>query len=257
MKVSFLLADSVRNAQFVATGVMPKQLVTIELFPRDATPEQRAEILALGINDPENNHVDFWHYPADGGEFGKYQIALESAPDWAEAIRLIRASRESEAINKAAKAIKNAKIEEKRAADQAMMERVRAERIAAQDAAIAEKAAWCAAHGSDQLRRGVAAGYDCGRLYVIERAALEAPGYIVDYEDHADWKDRSCPSLAALNEADAISEKLGKPAQVVWLTDEPLAQKRGEDWEYDADGFTAGEAVVVLDYLGKRLAKAL
>jgi len=73
-----------------------------------------------------------------------------------------------------------------------------------------EKAAWIAAHGSEYLRKATGAGYDCQRRYVEERAALEYPGYWVDFDEDAQYFDRAAPSEAALDEALRVG------GQVVW-----------------------------------------
>lgn len=122
--------------------------------------------------------------------------------------------------------------------------RIKAEAHAAKDA-------WIDAHGSDQLKRGFERGHDCGRLYTLERAALEAPGYIVDYYDGASWKDRSCPSVKALNEAEAAEALNLGSVKIVWLTEEPRDSKRSADDYYSYDGFQPCEAVVIQNYLGK------
>lgn len=103
----------------------------------------------------------------------------------------------------------------------------------------AERAAWIAEHGSPALRRRAAAGYDCQRRYVFERAALEYPGFLVDYADNAAWKSRSDPSDAALDEAERVG------GRVVWLTRLPRVDE--EEDEY----FGETEAVVVEGFLGK------
>ena len=113
----------------------------------------------------------------------------------------------------------------------------------------AEKTAWITEHGSDHLKRAHTAGYDCQRLYVIERAALEAPGFTVDFNDSAEWKSRSCPSTEALDEAEAAKELDLGESSVVWLTEQPNA-KRIETGEY-FEIFGATEAVVIEDFLGK------
>lgn len=123
--------------------------------------------------------------------------------------------------------------------------------------AHATKTAWGNAHGSEQLRRGFERGHDCGRLYVVERAALEAPGYTVDYQDAAEWKDRACPSVSALNEADAAEKLNLGSVKIVWLTEAARDRKRSHDY-YDYDEFRPCEAVVISGYLGKYdLVKAL
>lgn len=110
-----------------------------------------------------------------------------------------------------------------------------------------EKRAWVAAHGSDYLKRAIAAGYDCQKRYVLERAAVEHPGAVVDWENVANWKSRSCPSEAALD----LAEKVG--GIVVWLTNPPAVSRATADEYADeyADEFEPCEAVVLRDYLGK------
>lgn len=113
----------------------------------------------------------------------------------------------------------------------------------------AERQEWIAAHGSAHLKRCIAAGYNCQRQYVIERAALEAPGFIVDFDDKAGWKDRSCPTPAALDAEDAARALgLGEPT-IYWLTKPPSAQV--PDPESYEDEFDPCEAVILRGYLGK------
>ena len=128
--------------------------------------------------------------------------------------------------------------------------RLRDERVKAETHAA--KSAWIEAHGSDQLRRGFERGHDCGRLYTLERAASEAPGFIVDYCDGAAWKDRSCPSNRALDAAE-LAEALGiGDVKIVWLTEPPIETKHSrDDYGYDYEPFEACEAVVISGYLGK------
>jgi hypothetical protein len=113
-----------------------------------------------------------------------------------------------------------------------------------------ERLAWARDHGSERLRRAIEADYNCNRLYWNERAALEYPGYTLDYDGNAEWKDRSCPSLEALNERDEVLETHpGIKATIVWLTDEPQAWPIARDEkEYDySEEFEQCEAVLVDD----------
>lgn len=105
---------------------------------------------------------------------------------------------------------------------------------------VAERTAWILQHGSSRLKKCVEQDYNCQRLYVVERAAVEFPGYVVDFDDKAAWKERSGPSEAALDEAKRVG------GAIVWVTrfsssDDP--DRYDEDDEY--------EAVVVRQYLGK------
>lgn len=122
--------------------------------------------------------------------------------------------------------------ERRKAADEAR----RAGQEAARKAAEATKAAWVAEHGSDYLKRACAAGYDCQRRYVLERAALEHPDYRVDFNDHAEWRSRACPSEPALAEAERVD------GEVVWLT----TGLDGTD-----DDVESCEAVIIEDYLDR------
>lgn len=114
----------------------------------------------------------------------------------------------------------------------------------------AERQQWIAAHGSAHLQRCIEAGYNCKRLYVVERAALEAPGFTVDFDDKAAWKDRSCPTPAALDAEDAARALgLGEPL-IVWLTEPPSARVPDPEG-YDFEEFDPCEAVVLRNYLGR------
>ena len=122
--------------------------------------------------------------------------------------------------------------------------RIRKERV---QAAIAQ---WIEEHGSEYLKRAFGMGYNCHRKYVIERAACEAPGFTVDYSDKAEWKDRSCPSAKALDEAVAAGNLGLGEARVVWLTNGPVDVLTPIDELLD-DYFSPREAVVISEYLGK------
>lgn len=116
------------------------------------------------------------------------------------------------------------------------------------------KTSWIAAHGNDHLRRAHAAGYDCQRMYVAERAAMEFPGFAVDFDNRADWRDRSCPSEDALDICDKVGEEAQargcEPPEVVWLT---LSWEAPAEAGYDEpeDDFEPCEAVVISGFLGK------
>ena len=126
----------------------------------------------------------------------------------------------------------------------------RGEYIAALEGAEREvdRQRWITEHGSPHLRRCIAAGYDCKRLYVVERAACEAPGFVVDFDDRAQWKTRACPSEAGLDaEQAARALGLGEP-QIVWLSRPPRDQAGAGE---DGAEFEPVEAVVLRGYLGQ------
>lgn len=126
-------------------------------------------------------------------------------------------------------------------------------REAEKAAAELEKLEWIDRHGSDYLKRArLQHQYDCQRPYVFERAALEAPGYTVDWHDGAEWKSRSCPSVAALDELETMQAKNIGDVMIVWLTApaKPERDNAGDD-DYDYEPFLPSEAVAVRNYLGK------
>ncbi len=132
---------------------------------------------------------------------------------------------------------------DKKQAEIAERDRLEAE---AKAAAIAEKTAWIAEHGSDYLKRATKLGYNCQRQYVTERAELELPDYSVDFDDNADWNDRACPSMDALEEVEKLIAA-GLNAEVVWLTS---PTHRSESYEDEANWENC-EAIVIRDYIGK------
>jgi hypothetical protein len=138
--------------------------------------------------------------------------------------------------------------EEKNEREEADKKR-RKEEHAAQKAREREsRKAWASEHGSERLCRALEAGHDCSRLYWTERASVDYPDYTLDYETHADWKDRACPSLAALDERDAVlAAHPQATVSIVWLTEEPRDRPIARDEDYYSEEFEACEAVVVKD----------
>ena len=112
---------------------------------------------------------------------------------------------------------------------------------------------------AEALREGLAllerleAGEPMEELFPHLRAAVEAAGYVVDYEDSAKWKQRSCPSTAALDEADRVQALGLGLVEIVWLTDPAQDRKLSEaDDEYNYyNPFEPCEAVVVREYLDR------
>jgi hypothetical protein len=92
-----------------------------------------------------------------------------------------------------------------------------AENRARNEAVEAEKKAWIEENGSERLRKGYAMGYRCQKTYEIERAqSILGSDYVRDSKE-VEEKDRSCPSLEALNEVERLKSVIQKEAVVVWL----------------------------------------
>lgn len=102
---------------------------------------------------------------------------------------------------------------------------------AEREARAQERAVWIQAHGSTYLKRAVRGGYDASRLYWDERAALTHPGYRYDHNQKAEWRSRSLPTLAALDEVDRVeAEHVGCRARVVWLTEPTEGGEQPARW---------------------------
>lgn len=165
-------------------------------------------------------------------EFGRYSPASgwQDLPEVADEIRAVEAACQS-------------RFAEIAAAEREREARQKAEAEAAKQKFESERLEWIKQYGSDHLQRAVAAGYNCLRKYVEERAALEFPGFEVDFDDKADWSSRSCPSEAALDIAEQYSEQ---GAEVVWLK-EPANPR---EYCYP-DEFESCEAVLIPKFLGR------
>ncbi len=187
----------------------------------------------------------------------KYREALADEKDWepdyistAEEEAITELGLDLAELRAAVKAYREARPiwKARNAVAQAAQAAAAAERKAqAEIKAQAERAAviaWADEHGSDYLKRALAAGHDCSRLYWIERAAVEYPDYVLDYEKHLETRSRSCPSLAGLDERDAVlAAHPDAKAEIEWITAPGRDRKPAEDY----DEFEECEGVVVDD----------
>lgn len=172
----------------------------------------------------------------------KAPLALDAEPDREAIIRALEEMVTSKERAEADLVTLKADFEAWKAAEAVKRERERAEREAEQvalkakaDAEKAERLAWIAEHGSPRLKKCIAHGYDCTRLYEIERAAVEFPGWAFDYNDTGTYKERSGPTLEALEALEAAQAQYPQAEiSIVWLTGEPTSapgQEADEEWE--------------------------
>ena len=112
-----------------------------------------------------------------------------------------------------------------------------------------EKAEWIRKYGSDYLKDCLELGVKANLEYVVERAAMEFPDYIVDYAECADWEEKFSPSREALSELKKLRAN-GVDAEIVWLTKEPKVRKDDDDNYYYDDEFEPCEAILIRNYLG-------
>lgn len=261
MELRYYLSDEALNAQFIARGDRTRRR-SIEVDTAALSDEQRALLVAEWDDAPSRDAFDLPPMPAEVYSWGNIaykqnwvQQPITSADEWFELLKQVRQVR-AEMEQKAADI--RAENERKQAAERAAADEHWRQSEAEKASAEAEKAAWIAAHGSARLKRAHAAGYDCGRLYLRERAAVEYPGFTLDYENAAAWKRRACPSERALNietETRAAHPEADE-VYIVWMT-APPADTPNDD-EYD-DEYEAREAVVVKDrrYAGRDLVMPL
>jgi hypothetical protein len=282
LKVSFETSAEWRNAEFIRTGEQPKRYQEVSFDMAEATPEQRKVIIwaAPDLTISLNSEAEFSGPPTleqvlpvivrkAEAEIEQEKKSLDRNVRWAtERIASAIENKNVEVQTLARHELQKAaslgidlreysrlaaeherlipEFKAYKAARDAEYQRRKDELEAAEaqkrKAAEAEKLAWAQAHGSEHLRRACAGGYNCQRMYVTERAGQELPGFTVDFDKKSEWTNRACPSLTALDVAEAAI-KAGHDATVVWFTAGP----RGED-EYE---FEPCEGVVIREYLGK------
>lgn len=108
------------------------------------------------------------------------------------ALEEYRLNKEKEAQEKAEHSAKEAEEKQKREAEKAKREQ--------------EKADWIRKHGSQYLKDCLELGVKANLEYVVERAALEFPGYTVDYANNAQWDEKFSPSPEALAELKGFAD---------------------------------------------------
>lgn len=250
MKLTYSLSKAYREQQFIKSGEEVGIDASVEL-PADAlTPAMRAHLVRVLGGARVPSEFTLRHYSTGWSDtlYLGDRITLSAPATDARAAELFgedMARWEAAEAERQARAVKAEAERQATAARQAKADAERkaeAERAAVEKAArAAEKSAWITEHGSDFLRQAFTAGYDCQRRYVTERAALEFPGYAVDFDDRAEWRERSCPSEKGLAEA------LAAGGTVVWLTRHP---RHPADDGYGEDD-TEYEAVAIRGFLGK------
>lgn len=118
-------------------------------------------------------------------------------------------------------------------------EEERAEKIQQEDKKIRRlsRLAWAQEHGSDQLRKGLAQGYSCIKVYEKEYGVwVLGDEYVWDRDDVVEEKDISCPSLEALKIVEVLvkDERIGEGmADIKWLPYGLSALVADDDWDED------------------------
>lgn len=251
-------SEELRSKEFLETGAAGPSERKAVFDASELSPEQRKRLLAI-IGKPATEddrlvhiHIQRKKVRCDENIHGWtwqgiplfVEPSIESVLAIAEEIN--RCDREAKNIE-IARSLERIKANELERRQQQYIADIEENRRREDESAKAE---WIENHGSAHLRRAFDAGYDCQRQYVIERAAQEAPGYVVDFNNTAAWDSRTFPSETALNAAeDAGLLGLGA-GRVVWLTAAPSNDtQRTLDYEDDYLDFEPCEAVVLTNYL--------
>lgn len=257
MRITYRLAEETRERAFIESGTVLAPQQTVEIEDSSISTEHRAHFVAAThkVEMPFEFKILGYMPTVDGvyaQSFSSNTPAYVELPDQIDPLQLLADDMEryQEALEVSARQREQAAQDRLRAnaeADARRADEVEAEAKAKaeREQRKAERGAWIIAHGSSRLRKCLDGGYDCQREYAIERAALEFPGYVLDFEDESAWKDRSGPSEAALDEAARVN------GGVVWLTAAAQAVRPDYEDRYDEDSFEPCEAIVILNYLGK------
>lgn len=145
--------------------------------------------------------------------------------------------REKEALFQRRRAQEAAYERERRAEAEERLAREAAEKAAA----LAEREAWIATHGSEYLKTALAEGYNIQRSYIEERIAVEHPNYKCDFAQTMEWDRKLNPAPEHLKAA--VEEK----AVVAWVTTPP--NHKDDDDEYYSEDPSV--LLVIENYLGR------
>lgn len=252
IRINYNLTDEAVDAYFIEHGEMPGTL-TVEFNPKTLGKAQRKTLAELGVYN-SSEHLNVYEVD-ERGNFSKAQTKrYDHELTVPEAIQELKKNRAEE---KKALALQRKRVdawdkkhEEERKAEEKRKAEEEARRQAEIEKELKERETWIAEHGSDHLKRACAAGHDCSRLYLTERAANEYPDAILDYNEHADYSSRSCPSIAALDLRDKLlKEHPNAQVEIVWVTAEPINEvgfSKYDQGEREME-FESYEAVMVTD----------
>ena len=110
----------------------------------------------------------------------------------------------------------------------------------------AEKRSWATQFGSDHLKQAIELGYDCEKIYALERVEKELTGFEIDFDDDWAWDTVDNPSEGAVTETKELREK-NYDAQIVTITSSPYDR----DFYYREENEYLKEAIAVYNFLGK------
>ena len=231
MKFHYQLTNQFRSAEFIERGDRPDldQVISIDDKESDRDVRSLYEELA----------TDSWKLQLPPQD--KYLEAHEILP----ILEALKIKRKEDAVKAAENdaALKQRRMD--RDAEENDRLKAKEERedqeSKKKELRAAEKMSWIEENGSAHLKKA-AVNYNCHRLYLSERGAIELPLFVFDWDDNAQWGECACPTMEALNFLEALPDE----CQIVWIK-----CRHDADSDYDEDR-EDGEAIVYRNYLGSK-----
>ena len=231
MKFHYQLTEQFRSAEFVKTAIRP----------------DLDQVILIDDKESDRKFRSLYEELAPGGRsitFPKQEGYLETINLLPKMI-LLKVQRYGESV----KTAENDAIIAQRRLDRDAEDKARylakeereKKEDEAKEARNTEKLRWIEENGSAHLKKAIGGGFDCHRQYLTERAEIEFPGFVFDWNDNALWGDCACPTMEALELLDILPDK----CDVVWL-------KRRHDYDYEYDDCDECEVIVFCKYLGSK-----
>lgn len=145
---------------------------------------------------------------------------------------------------------KKEKEEQKRIEGIKERERQEAKKKAKKERLENEKKMWIESKGSDYLKKAFSLGHNCQRKYATERAQLEFPDYMLDFDNESTWNDRNNPSEESVNIVWELKKKYNNTCiEIVWLTNPTRNTTDNNEYYDNCDSFKPCEAITIQEFL--------
>lgn len=239
--------DAISSTLTIAEGQLREERERREQRERERQRSDRADAEAWAALPLE------WRVSGTGGV--ATCAPLDAGPDYRG--QLVETGRQLVAVGTLRRYVPDA-LAGAEAAAREVRTRLQAEESARKAAAIADRAAWIAEHGSERLRLALSLGQEAAvhKSYLGERLAMELPGWrfssaASDIDMEEDPREPTMEALRALR--DAHTAGLQRAVELVWLTSEEQVE-RGEDGCRTGDVIAAtGCEALAATWQGRRI----
>ncbi len=217
LELKYALSEHGIEEHIASTGEQPSPLLILEVPLSELTPALRRRAAALRPHILEfEEELEETPFTDETPPHELYPVLDKQTQDPAEVI----AAWEGFA---AARSAMRRQAAEKKAQEEALLEGRR-------EAFRLQMARWIEEHGSERLKLGLQRGYKISGAYVRERAEAEFPGFTVDINAKAWWRERVSPTLEALQVetlALGYQQKISSTykIRIVWLTRDDRGQE--------------------------------